>query len=194
MNAASAPSAPEGYLRSQFLIAMPSLADEQFGQTVTLLCEHNDEGALGLVVNRPTDLKLADMLSHLGLESTALSDAGPPVYWGGPVQPERGFVVHTESGNWEATMAIGESLYVTRSRDILDALAAGRGPERYIVLLGYAGWDAGQLETEILSNAWLNTPADKQILFGTPTADRWQAATRLLGVDFTQLSAGAGHA
>ena len=194
MEAADKAGDGQGYLRNQFLVAMPSLSDEQFGQTVTLLCEHNDEGALGLVVNRPTDLKLADMLSHLGLDTSHFSEAGPPVFWGGPVQPERGFVEHTEAGNWDATLTISDTLHLTTSRDILDALAAGSGPSHYIVLLGYAGWDAGQLESEILHNAWLNTPVDQQILFDTPSSDRWQAATRLLGVDFTQLTSAAGHA
>ncbi|MHA7833334.1 MAG: YqgE/AlgH family protein [Algiphilus sp.] len=184
-----------GYLRNQFLIAMPGLGDDDhFGQTVTLLCEHNDEGALGLVVNRPTDLKVTDMLAHLGLDASELGDRDSPVFWGGPVQPERGFVVHVERGDWESTMAIDDALFVTTSRDILDAIATGEGPRQYLVLLGYAGWDAGQLESEILHNAWLNTPVDQQILFRTPTTERWREATRLLGVDSTQLSATAGHA
>lgn len=183
-----------GTLRNQFLVAMPSLDDDHFSQTVTLICEHNDDGALGLVVNRPTDLRLSDMLTHLGLQTEAVGDDSPQVYWGGPVAQERGFVLHTEGTRWEATLDIGDGLYVTTSRDILDALAEGNGPERYIVLLGYAGWDAGQLESEILHNAWLNVPADRQILFDTPSAERWQAATRLSGVDFTQISTGAGHA
>lgn len=194
MDAAEHGSSGAGFLRNQFLIAMPSLADEHFGQTVTLLCEHNDEGALGLVVNRPTDLNLAEMLNHLGLDADHFGDGSPPVFWGGPVQPERGFVVHAEPGNWDATLVIGEQLHVTTSRDILDALAAGNGPHHYIVLLGYSGWDAGQLETEILGNAWLNTPVDQQILFDTPSNERWRAATRLLGVDFTQIGSGHGHA
>lgn len=194
MEAAESNTGAAGYLRNQFLVAMPSLNDEQFGQTVTLLCEHNDEGALGLVVNRPTDLKLADMLGHLGLDTSQFGDGSPPVFWGGPVQPERGFVVHAEPGDWDATLHIGERLHVTTSRDILDALAAGGGPRHYIVVLGYAGWDAGQLENEILGNAWLNTPVDQQILFDTPSTERWQAATRLLGVDFTQIGTGHGHA
>ena len=183
-----------GYLRNQFLIAMPSLSDENFGHTVTLLCEHNEQGALGLVINRPTELHLNEMLSHLSLDPGAISQANPPVYWGGPVQPERGFVVHREAGDWESTMHIGDHLWVTTSRDILGALTEGRGPDHYIVLLGYAGWGAGQLETELLSNAWLNTPVDKAILFDTPVAARWSAATRLLGVDVTQLTGDAGHA
>lgn len=194
MDAAENRASTADYLRNQFLVAMPSLADEHFGQTVTLLCEHNDEGALGLVVNRPMDLTLSDMLAHLGLDASHFGDTSPPVFWGGPVQPERGFVVHAEPGEWDATLAIGERLHVTTSRDILDALAAGGGPQHYIVLLGYAGWDAGQLESEIRDNAWLNTPVDQQILFDVPSTERWQAATRLLGVDFTQIGSGHGHA
>lgn len=181
-------------LRNQFLIAMPNLGDEQFGKTVTLLCDHNEQGALGLVVNRPTSLHLNDMLSHLSLPAGVISETNPPVFWGGPMQPERGFVLHREPGNWESTLAVGDQLWVTTSRDILGALTEGRGPEHYLVLLGYAGWGAGQLEGELLANAWLNTPADKAILFDTPVAARWAAATRLLGVDVSQLSGEAGHA
>lgn len=182
------------YFSNQFLVAMPGLDDENFDHSVTLLCEHNDDGALGLIVNRPTELKLSDMLSHMGLAAGALSGADDPVFWGGPVQPERGFVVHRQPGAWESSMRLAEDLYITTSRDILKAMTEGNGPTEFIVALGYAGWAAGQLEQEILGNAWLNTPVDKAILFHTPAVDRWLAATRLLGVDVTRLSDQAGHA
>ena len=183
------------YLHNQFLVAMPGLQDPNFNHAVTLLCEHNDEGALGLIINRPTDLKLSDMLDHLQLPHSALDADSPIVYWGGPVQQERGFVVHTGPDRWESTLKISEVLYITTSRDILTAIGDGQGPAQFIVILGYAGWGAGQLEVEIKDNAWLNTPADSAILFKTPISDRWRDATRLLGVDVTQLSAGpAGHA
>ncbi len=180
-------------LKNQFLVAMPSLEDENFSHTVSLLCEHSDSGAIGLVINRPTDLKLSEMMDQMGLEHDGV-DAGTIVYWGGPVQPERGFVIHRDPGGWESCMPLGQSLYITTSRDILRAIGKGEGPQQYFVVLGYAGWGAGQLESEILHNAWLNAPLDEQILFRTPARERWQAATKLLGVDVTQLAGDAGHA
>jgi len=180
-------------LKNQFLIAMPSMEDENFSHTVSLLCEHNDHGAIGLIINRPTDLKLAEMMDQMGLEHEALDEA-QIVYWGGPVQPERGFVVHRMPGGWESCLQVDDGLYITTSRDILKAIGKGEGPKDYFVVLGYAGWGEGQLETEILHNAWLNTDVSQQILFETPARDRWQAATRLLGVDVTQLAGNAGHA
>lgn len=185
--------AEPGYFSNQFLVAMPGLEDDHFRHTVTLLCEHNDKGALGLVINRPTELSLQEMLDHMEVPHEALKDE-PTVYWGGPVSPERGFVVHGGPAQWESTLKVSEELFVTTSRDILTAIGEGRGPQRYMVILGYAGWAAGQLEGEILHNAWLNTPPDQAILFQLPAGERWQAATRLLGVDVTQLSADSGHA
>lgn len=180
-------------LRNQFLVAMPSLEDEHFDRAVTLMCEHDDEGALGLIVNRPTGLTLTAMLEHLEIDHHGLSD-DRQVYWGGPVQPERGFVIHTELGAWESTTRIADALYLTSSRDVLAGIGNGDAPGRYIVMLGYAGWTAGQLENELMSNAWLNTPVDAAILFSTPAGERWQAATRLLGLDAASLSGDAGHA
>lgn len=179
---------------NQLLVAMPGMEDDHFTHTVTLLCEHNDNGALGLIVNRPTDLQLSDMLAHMELEPGALSGRDIRVFWGGPVQPERGFVVHREAADWESTLKVGEDLHITTSRDILKAITEGKGPSDFIVTLGYAGWGAGQLEDEILRNSWLNVPVDSAILFRTPAGDRWSAATRLLGVEVTQLSGFAGHA
>ncbi|MDD3764773.1 MAG: YqgE/AlgH family protein [Nevskiales bacterium] len=180
-------------LRNQFLVAMPSLDDENFSHTVSLLCEHNDSGAIGLVINRPTELRLGDMMDQMGLSHDQVDDDAI-VYWGGPVQPERGFVIHTPPGGWESSMELSEDLYVTTSRDILRAIGQGEGPQHYVVVLGYAGWGSGQLETEILHNSWLNTPLDRQILFETPAGNRWQAATRLLGIDVSQIAGDAGHA
>ena len=191
------PSAPKSegaiYYTNQFLVAMPGLEDENFSHTVTLLCEHNDKGALGLVINRPTDLSLRDMLDHMELQHGSL-EGNPIVHWGGPVQPERGFVVHTGPNTWESSLQIAENLYITTSRDVLTAIGQGRGPREFFVALGYAGWQAGQLEGEILHNSWLNTPADRAILFTMPAEQRWQAATKLLGVDVIQLTGQAGHA
>ncbi len=187
--------AENAYFQNQFLVAMPGLEDPNFNHSVALLCEHNDQGALGLIINRPTDLKLADMLEHLQMPHAALDSASPIVYWGGPVQQERGFVVHTGPDQYESTLKVGEKLFITTSRDILNAIGKGEGPADFIVILGYAGWGAGQLEDEVLQNSWLNTPVDRGILFQTPISDRWRGAARLLGVDVTQLSSGpAGHA
>ena len=180
-------------LANQFLVAMPGLDDENFNHSVTLLCEHTDGGALGLVINRPLTLRLQDMLDQMGLAGEQI-DAEASVYWGGPVQPERGFVVHSSPGEWDSSMPIGEDLYITTSRDILAAIGRGEGPKHYFVALGYAGWGAGQLEDEVLRNSWLNTPVDSAILFKTPAGDRWRAATRLLGVDVSHLASHAGHA
>lgn len=183
------------FLNNQFLVAMPGLTDGHFDHSVTFLCEHTQEGALGLIINRPMDLTLRDMLQHMELRCPALEEAGvPPVYWGGPVHPERGFVLHGPPSDWEATLAISEEVFVTTSRDILQAIGQGNGPERFLVTLGYAGWAAGQLEGEIRQNAWLNAPADLDVLFSLPATDRWEAAARLLGIDGRLLGPGAGHA
>lgn len=180
--------------KNQFLVAMPGLEDDNFSQTVSLMCEHNDKGAIGLIINRPTDLTLNAMLDQMGLQHEATDPDEHVVFWGGPVQPERGFVVHRAPGGWESCMPIGEDLYITTSRDVLAAIGQGRGPKEFLVTLGYAGWGAGQLENEILQNSWLNTPVDSAVLFATPARSRWQSATRLLGLDISQLSSGAGHA
>ncbi|MDB5985333.1 MAG: YqgE/AlgH family protein [Nevskia sp.] len=185
--------ASETYFSKQFLVAMPGLEDSNFSHSVTLLCEHSDKGALGLVINRPTDLTLVEMLDQIKVEHSALPEDAI-VYWGGPVQPERGFVVHSAPGDWDSTLQLDDDLFITTSRDILGAIGKGAGPKHYFVALGYAGWSEGQLETEILSNSWLNTPLDSQILFGLPAPQRWLAATKLLGVDVSHLSSRAGHA
>jgi putative transcriptional regulator len=195
--AAAAPDtthmADESYLSNQFLVAMPGLEDNNFSHSVTLLCEHSDKGALGLIINRPTDLRLSEMLDQMGVEHNQLP-GDPIVYWGGPVQPERGFVVHSAPGVWDSTLKLADDLYITTSRDVLGAIGRGEGPQRYMVALGYAGWGEGQLESEIMSNSWLNTPVDSGVLFGTPAPQRWLAAARLLGVDVSHLASVAGHA
>lgn len=179
--------------QNQFLVAMPEFKDSHFDRSVTLLCEHNQDGALGLVVNRPTDLHLSTMLSHMDVQCDKLA-GDPIVYWGGPVRPEHGFVLHGSPGNWESSLKISEDLYLTTSRDVLDALGRGHGPHEYLVALGYAGWGSGQLEREILDNAWLNAPLDRKILFSLPASERWLAATQLLGLDVRHLASQAGHA
>ena len=181
-------------LTNQFLIAMPALSDPNFFHTVTYVCAHNDEGAMGIVINRQTDLKLGDILAQMAIEAIDEVAKDIPIYDGGPVQKERGFVIHRAGGEWDAMLDVGDGMTVTTSRDILAAVARGEGPKDALIALGYAGWGAGQLEREIAENAWLNGPADQRILFETPLEKRWEAAAALLGVDFGRLSTDAGHA
>ncbi len=181
-------------LANNFLIAMPALGDPNFYHSVTLICEHNDNGALGIIINRPLGVNLGEIFEQLKL---AADDAGlgdRPVLSGGPVQPERGFVLHRPTREWESTLVVSDSLAVTTSRDILVAMADGQGPEPALVALGYAGWSPGQLEQEMQANAWLSVPADNAIIFETPFEKRWPAAAQLLGVDLDRLSNETGHA
>jgi len=181
------------FLINHFLIAMPGLADPNFLHTVTYICEHDADGAMGIVINRPLDLSLGDILSHMDINATP--DTAPlPVFQGGPVQTERGFVVHAPLGDWEATLKVSEEIGVTASQDVLASIAAGKGPPRSLIALGYAGWGAGQLEQEMADNVWLSGPATAEVLFDTPVEKRWEAAAGLLGVDLTLLSSDAGHA
>ena len=184
----------EQTFKNHFLIAMPSMEDEHFEHSVTLLCEHNDNGALGLIVNRPSDLSLADMFKHLELPDPEMDADSIPVFYGGPVQPERGFVIHRTAGNWQSSLPLGGDLHLTTSKDILSAIGKSEGPKDFLLILGYSGWSAGQLENEMLQNAWLNTPANSDIIFHTPSAERWEAATRLLGISSSQIMSQTGHA
>jgi putative transcriptional regulator len=181
-------------LANHFLIAMPALADPNFARTVTFLCDHSADGAMGLVVNRRTDLKLRDILDQLGIDTAGAAQADAPVYYGGPVQNNRGFVLHEPIGQWQATLSITDTLGVSTSRDILEAIARNEGPHRWLIALGYAGWSPGQLERELSENAWLNGPASDAILFDTPVENRWHAAAQRLGVDLATLAGDAGHA
>ncbi len=181
-------------MTGHLLIAMPTMMDPNFHQTVTYICEHSDMGALGLVINRPLDMGLGEVLEQLSLDSPDEALTAQPVLRGGPVQTERGFVLHESTREWEATMPVGESIFVTTSQDILASLATGNGPERALIVLGYAGWGAGQLDAEIRDNAWLSVLADPRIVFETPFERRWDEAARKLGVDLTNLSTQAGHA
>jgi len=181
-------------LKNQFLIAMPGLEDPNFARTVTYICEHNADGAMGIVINRPSELRLSDVLTHMEISPEATGLDEQPVYLGGPVEEERGFVLHTPAGEWDASMPITDDISITTSRDILEAMAIGKGPDKALIALGYAGWGAGQLDEEIQNNAWLSGPADPAILFNMPADQRWNAAARLLGVDMNLLSTDAGHA
>lgn len=182
------------FLTDHFLIAMPTLADPNFTHTVTYICEHNSEGAMGIVINRPLELSLGDVLEHMEISAGGRVDTATSIYGGGPVQQEHGFVLHQPVGMWESSLAITDEIAVTTSRDILRAIAHGEGPQRYLVALGYAGWGAGQLEQEMADNAWLSGPADLDIIFETPFEQRWAEAAALLGVDLNLLSSDIGHA
>lgn len=182
------------YLANHLLIAMPGLADPNFSRGVTLLCQHNEEGALGIVINRLSSFRLGDVLEQMNIASSVPGLVEQPVYAGGPVQTDRGFVVHEPGARYDSTFRVSDQVAVTTSRDVLAAMAEGRGPQNALVALGYAGWGAGQLEDEIRENAWLSVPAQGSILFGTPLEARWQAAARLAGVDMRLLTDYAGHA
>ena len=181
-------------LSNHFLIAMPALEDPNFHHTTTYICEHDEEGALGIVINRPSNMQLGEILQHMDIEAGSEEIASQTVYMGGPVQTDRGFVLHEPDGDWEATLRVTDNIYVTSSSDILAAIAAGKGPDKSLIALGYAGWGAGQLEQEIAADAWLSGPASPEILFETPCEQRWLAAAALLGVDLNLLSGEMGHA
>lgn len=182
-------------LQNHFLIAMPDLDDSFFERTVTYICEHNDEGAMGLVINQPVDLSLSNLLEQIEIRApgdSAMRDS--LVYAGGPVATDRGFVLHKPQEGWRSSMQLSDDIMITTSRDILQSLGSPDAPDKFLLTLGYAGWDAGQLEQELASNSWLTIPADADILFATPSSERWQKATEKLGINLWQLAPGAGHA
>ncbi len=185
-------------LTNQFLIAMPGMADDTFAGAVVYMCEHTDKGALGLVINKPIDIKLKNLFEKVELSLDRDDLADEPVYFGGPVQTERGFVLHEKVGDeaspYNSTLEIPGGLEMTTSKDVLEALSAGGGPKKVLVTLGYSGWGAGQLEDEIGRNGWLTVQADPQIIFDTPVQERYERAVRLLGIDPRMLSQDAGHA
>lgn len=179
--------------KHQFLLAMPNLVDPNFAQGLTYICEHSDTGTLGLVVNKPLDLSFAELVNQIGIPLTSTEYATQPIYAGGPVHSDRGFVLHTGEASWNSSMYLGEGLHLTTSLDILEALAAGEGPEDFIIALGCASWEVGQLEDEMLVNAWLNCPANLEVMFNTPYEERLDAAALTLGIEFNQLTS-AGNA
>ncbi|MBL8532932.1 MAG: YqgE/AlgH family protein [Betaproteobacteria bacterium] len=181
-------------LTHHFLIAMPNMADPNFSKTLTYVCEHNERGALGVVVNRPVDLTLKALFSQIDLDLHDDSLGARPVYFGGPVQVDRGFVLHRPAGDWQSTLVVAEDVALTTSRDILQAVSSGGGPSDLLVTLGYAGWAPGQLEEEIRQNAWLTVAAVADLMFSVDASDRWAAAMGLLGVNLATLSDEAGHA
>ncbi len=190
--------APELQLANHFLIAMPSMLDPVFGGSVVYLCEHNSSGALGVIINKPTDMTMAALFDRIDLKLEIIPDRTPiddnPVMFGGPVQVERGFVLHAPPGPFSSMLQVTEHIALTTSRDVLEAVALGAGPERILVTLGCSGWGAGQLEQEIAKNGWLTVYADPSIIFDLPVEQRFTAAMRLLGVDPMMLAGEAGHA
>ncbi|HTQ77856.1 MAG TPA: YqgE/AlgH family protein [Burkholderiales bacterium] len=181
-------------LTHHFLIAMPNMADPYFAKTLTYVCEHNDKGALGIVVNRPIDMTLQALFERLSLSLKDHAMADAPIYFGGPVQTDRGFVLHEPAGEWQSTLKVGDAIGLTTSKDILEAVGRGEGPAKLLVSLGYAGWSAGQLEHELTQNAWLTVEARDAIIFDLPSEERLPAAMELLGLDYARLADQAGHA
>lgn len=181
-------------LSKQFLLAMSGMVGGEWANTVIFMCEHNAQGALGLVVNRPTDLMLPDLLQRLSIPvSPDAPAAQQPVFFGGPVHTDRGFVLHTPGRDYSASLPMGD-LLLTTSRDILEDIAQGNGPAHYLVALGYAGWGAGQLESELAQNAWLNVAANNAVIFDVPPEARYESAIGVLGIHSSMLTGTAGHA
>jgi len=183
-----------GYLDHQMLIAMPGMVDQNFAGSVTLLCQHNDAGAIGITINRISTYTLGEILTQLKIDCDDESIRRRPVLEGGPVAPDRGFVLHSPMAGYESSMAVGEDIMVTTSRDVLAEIAVGKGPEKYLVALGYAGWGGGQLEGEMLANAWLSVAADTTIVFDLPLPNRFDEALGRLGIQVDRLHSEAGHA
>jgi putative transcriptional regulator len=181
-------------LRNQFLLAMPTLADPNFQRTLTYICDHSEHGAMGLVVNRPMAITVGEVLNHLDISPEPGAALQTPVHYGGPVESERGFLLHSPTGHWDGSIPLTEDLALTTSRDILEAIARNEGPARALMMLGYSGWAPGQLEQEVADNAWLSGPAASDILFDTPAEERLGAAAARMGIDLSRLSADAGHA
>ncbi|ATG73335.1 DUF179 domain-containing protein [Zobellella denitrificans] len=181
-------------LQHHFLIAMPSLKDPFFAGSVTYICEHNDDGAMGLVINIPIDMKVHELLHQLELEPEDSPSLDRPVLQGGPVAADRGFVLHSPVEGFSSSQQLAEDLMITTSRDVLEVLGTEQEPEHYLVALGYAGWTPGQLEQELVENSWLTIPADTALIFDTPLGQRWHQAIGRLGVDSRQLSSQVGHA
>jgi len=183
-----------GYLQQQMLIAMPAMADPNFSRSVTLLCQHNEEGAIGITINRQSDFTLGELLFQLNLSCDSQEISSMIVLEGGPVSPERGFVLHTPVNGFDSSIQINEDIMVTTSRDVLAAIAIGKGPSQFLVALGYAGWGDGQLELEMRQNAWLSVPADKGILFESSLQNRWEKAVGKLGFNINDLHGIGGYA
>ncbi len=185
-------------LTGHFLIAMPSLNDGFFNQSVTYICEHDESGSFGIIINQESEITLQQMIKEMKINIDDNVDdqshKDQSIFIGGPVDQGRGFILHRQKGEWLSSLKVSDHIALTSSKDILQAIANNTGPEENIIALGYAGWSAGQLEKEIASNTWLNCPADDQIIFNAPVENRWKAAAKLIGIDLSLLSSDAGHA
>lgn len=184
------------YLQNQLLIAMPGLDDPYFKQSVTLICQHDSEGCFGLTINKPIKVTVDEVLDQLNLNDQVIkinTNKSSSALRGGPVQIEQGFVIHDSDKAWGNTLTIDKDLYVTASQEILVDIAAGKGPDNYLLTLGCASWEAGQIESEILNNSWLNCPSDKKIIFNMPFEKRWQGAADTLGINLSAMSSLSGH-
>jgi putative transcriptional regulator len=181
-------------LTHHFLIAMPAMADPRFANTLAYICEHNPEGAVAIVVNKPIDMTLSGLFERIDIPLANQRLSNARVLLGGPMQADRGFVLHRPLGNWQSTLAVNDDLGLTTSKDVLEAASRGEGPDDFLVSLGYAGWGAGQLEQELAANAWLTVEADPDVIFEVPAERRLPAAMQLLGIDFSRLSEDVGHA
>ena len=181
-------------LTGHFLIAMPSLDDSYFNQAVTYICEHEDNGSFGVVINQQSSITLQQIAEEMKIETVSAPVNDQPVFVGGPVEQGRGFILHRPVGNWQSSMKLSDTVALTTSKDILSAILTNEGPDDSIVALGYAGWSAGQLDDEMARNTWLTCPADEEIMFQTPPEKRWRAAAEKIGIDMTLLSNDAGHA
>ncbi|MGH8037463.1 MAG: YqgE/AlgH family protein [Stenotrophomonas sp.] len=180
-------------LAHHLLVALPSLTDPTFARSVALVCQHDASGAMGVLVNQPSEYTLGDVLAQMEIQADDPELRGQIVLNGGPVHPERGFVIHDDARSWESSMQVGEGVFLTTSRDILEAMARGEGPRNALVTLGCAGWSEGQLENEIAENSWLTVPADADLLFATPLEQRWQGAASRIGVDLFRLTDYSGN-
>lgn len=181
-------------LANHLLVALPALHDPHFARSVTLVCQHDGDGAMGVMINRPSEYTLGEVLQQMGINSDSQTLQSQIVLAGGPVHPERGFVLHDDSREWDSTLAVGDGLYLTTSRDVLEAMARGDGPSQVVVALGCAGWGAGQLEQELVDDSWLMVPAAREVLFEVPLDQRWQAAAGSIGVDLVNYASHSGHA
>lgn len=181
-------------LANQFLIAMPNMADPLFARALVYLCEHGEHGAMGLIINKPSGIALAQLFDQIDLSIEPGPMAATQVLFGGPVQPDRGFVLHSPISDWQSSLRVTDDMMLTTSKDVLIAVSEQKGPEHVLVTLGYAGWSGGQLEEEIASNAWLTVQSDPTIIFDLPTEERYDAAMALLGFDPSLLSGDVGHA
>jgi putative transcriptional regulator len=194
-DASTTESKPDSYnLTGHFLIAMPSLNDGVFNQAVTYICEHDENGSFGIIINQETGITLKQIAKEMGIETDDHYNEDQPVFIGGPVDQGRGFILHRPVGNWQSSLKVKNNIALTTSKDILQAIVNNKGPEDSIVALGYAGWAAGQLENEMANNTWLSCPADEHIIFDTAIDQRWKAAAKLIGIDLSLLSSDAGHA